>query len=181
MFTAFVLSMALANPLPPGAQPAAAPSGPAPRLMELKADANGKVMIHILRTEIVKAKVAKADGGEGTVEVPVTKPAVVDLSEIKDLKITTADGKKVEVADAVKKIKDGAVVVISADGKPVGPAFLKVLKDDALILASPELAGATAAPGGVRPARAEDEEVAPGATKVKPGQVQVAPPAAPPK
>ena len=57
------------------------------------------------------------------------------------LTVTTADGKKVEKEDALKKLAGGAVVVVSADGKPVSPAFLKVFKDDTLVLSSPELVG----------------------------------------
>jgi hypothetical protein len=66
---------------------------------------------------------------------------VVEIGEVKDLTITTADGKKLEKEDALKRLGKGAIVVISGDGKPVSPTFLKVFKDDTLVLASPELAG----------------------------------------
>jgi hypothetical protein len=65
----------------------------------------------------------------------------VELGDVKELKITTADGRKVDVADAVKQLKDGALVVVSADGRPIGPKFLKAFKDEVLVLTSPELAG----------------------------------------
>jgi hypothetical protein len=63
----------------------------------------------------------------------------VELNEIKDLKITTAGGKTVEIKEAMEKLKDGGVVVMSNDGKAVDPGFLRILKDDILVLSSPEL------------------------------------------
>lgn len=157
MLTSFVLTMALAAPVP--AAPAPVANGPLPRLMELKADASGKVVVTVLRTEMQKVQIgvgnAIAPGGGAappaviTREVPVQKVAQVELGEVKDLAITTADGKKVEVADAVAKLKTGATVVVSADGKPVSPNHLKLFKDDVLVLAAPELAAANSINGGI--------------------------------
>lgn len=145
MLTSFVLSLALAAPVPVGGAPAA--SGPAPKLLELKPAADGKVTVTVVRTEaqVVEVTQLGPNGVPVTAkrEVQVPKFSVVELGNVKDLKVTTADGKKVEVADAVKKLKNGGVVAVSADGNPVAPNFLKALKDDVLVLASPELAGPT--------------------------------------
>ena len=139
MLTSFVLSMALAAPVPPPAPPVA--SGPVPRLVELKPNADGKIMIAVMRTEMVKVPVAVPPGGGVPIqrEVAAYKLMTVELGDVKDLKITTADGKKVELADAAKQLKGGGVVVVSADGKPVSPNHLKIFKDDVLVLVSPEL------------------------------------------
>ena len=160
MMTSFVLSMALAAPVPV-APPAPAATGPIPRLLELKADSNGKIMVTVMRTTMEKVTIAiggavnpgGAPPAAATREVPVTKMITVELGDVKDLKITTADGKKVEVADAAKKLKDGGVVVVSADGKPINPNYLKLFKDDVLVLTSPELIGQAGAtfPGKVLP------------------------------
>jgi hypothetical protein len=156
MLTAFVMSMAVAAPVPPPAPPVA--TGPAPRILELKAGNNGKVMIAVTRMEKVQVGavgVAVAPGGAAppaviTREVPVSK--TVELSEVKDLTVTTADGKKVELADALKRLEKGGVVVVSSDGKPVSPNFLKLFKDDVLVLTSPDLvAPVVGRPGGIRP------------------------------
>lgn len=169
MLSSFVLSMALAAPVPV-APPAPVAGGPIPQLMELKPDANGKIVVTVIRTEMQKIVIGQGgavnpNGGAPAVitrEVPVTKFATVELSEVKDLKVTTADGKKLEVADAVAKLKAGGVVVVSADGKPVSPVHLKLFKDDVLVFASPELLPAQTnnafpgkplpgGPGGIRP------------------------------
>jgi len=156
MLTSFVLSMAIAAPVPV-APAAPAQTGPLPRLMEVKTDTNGKVTVTVIRTEKQKVQVAVGRvGGAGanpppavvTREVMVPKMIQVELAEVKDLTITTADGKKVDVADAVKQLKNGSVVIVSADGKPVNPHYLKLFKDDVLVFTSPELVGPTVVGGG---------------------------------
>jgi hypothetical protein len=189
--------MTLAAPVPV-APPAPATGGAVPRLLEVKANADGKIMVTVMRTSMEKVTVGGPVGPGGappaaiTREVQVTKMVTVELGDVKDLKITTADGKKVEVTDALKQLKDGAVVVVSADGKPVNPNFLKVFKDDVLVLSSPELtgpAGVIGRPGGpIRPvppvgiqplpAPPQAVPVNPGGViqiQIQPGQIQVLP------
>lgn len=197
MLTSFVLSMALAAPVPPSTPPVA--SGPVPKLMELKADADGKITVTVMRTEKLKVTetIAGPNGAPITSirEVPVVKMVTVELGEVKDLKVTTADGKKVETADAVKTLKSGATVVVSTDGKPISPNHLKLFKDDVLVLVSPELTGpigTSVGPKplpGIRPAP-QVLPAAPGIQiQIQPGQVQAlplvpaqpVPPPAPPK
>lgn len=180
MLTSFVLSMAIAAPVPAPAP--AVPAGPAPRILELKPNADGKIMITVIRTEKIQigagnaiAPIAPPGGAAPAVitrEVARTK--LVELSEVKDLAVTTADGKKIATEDAMKKLSTGAVVVVSTDGKPVSPAFLKLFKDDVLVLVSPELTGAATGSGRptIRPLPAEGIQVLP----AQPGiQIQIAP------
>ncbi|MCS6866473.1 MAG: hypothetical protein RMJ56_15195 [Gemmataceae bacterium] len=155
MLTSFVLSMALAAPVPPPA-PTPAPSGPIPQLMELKPDANGKIMVMVARKEVreIPGGNAVAPGGNApaVIKREVVTHQMVELGEVKDLTITTADGQKVELAEALKALKNGGVVVVSSDGKPVSPAHLKLFKDNVLVLVSPELVpalNATTRPGGI--------------------------------
>jgi hypothetical protein len=147
-------------------------------------------MMTVMRTSMEKITVgggAVTPGGGAppaviTREVPVTKMITVELGDVKDLKVTTADGKKVEVADAVKKLKDGGVVVVSADGKPVNPNFLKVFKDDVLVLTSPELSGPANQQvfpgGGIRPRPPIGIQPVPAPLPINPGgviQIQIQP------
>jgi hypothetical protein len=180
MLTAFALTLALGAPIPPEAPPVAA--GIAPRVMELKPDSNGKITVAVTRTEMQKVAVAvggAAGGGAAPQpavrEVQVTKSMVVELNEVKDLTITSADGKKLDKEEALKNLKAGAIVVVSSDGKPVSPVYLKVFKDDTLVLTSPELAANNGLP---RPSRGPIQ--APG-IQIQPGviQIQIAPGAAP--
>jgi hypothetical protein len=207
MFTVLTLSMALGAPVPQPAAPVA--SGTAPRVMELKPNADGKIVVTIMRTELVKVPVAAGNainpnGGAPAVvqqEVPVTKTMTVELGEVKDLTITTADGKKMEKEDALKQLAKGGIVVVSSDGQPVSPVFLKVFKDETLVLTAKELVSPQGGFGGgvvrpgirplpVNPGGVQILPIQPGVVQIQPGviQVQVAPavlpappPAVPPK
>jgi len=146
MLTTLALSLTLAAPVPAPAAPI--PAGTPPRLMELKADANGKVMVQVYRSQKVKVQAPAAnapvpgnDIAPAVAQREVWVSEMVEIGEVKDLTVTTADGKKLTTDEALKRLTDGTVVVISGDGKPVSPVFLKVFKDDTLVLVSPELAG----------------------------------------
>ncbi len=160
MFTTLALSLTLAAPVPAPAAPI--PAGTPPRLMELKADANGKVMVQVYRSEKVQVRAPAANAPvPGNDVAPAVAPRevwvskMVEIGEVRDLTVTTADGKKLTTDEALKRLTDGTVVVISGDGKPVSPVFLKVFKDDTLVLVSPELAGPgntfVGRPGIIRP------------------------------
>jgi hypothetical protein len=183
MFTALTLSMALGAPVPPPATPVA--TGAAPRVMELKPNGEGKIVVTVLRTEMQKVPVAAGNavlpnGGANVVqrEVMITRQVTVELGEVKELTIATADGKKLEKEEAIKKLEKGGIVVVSADGNPVSPAFLKVFKDDTLVLSAKELAGPQGATGGfVRPGL-KPLPVNPGGVQIlpiNPGNIQVVP------
>lgn len=184
MFTALTLSMALGAPVPPPTAPI--PAGTAPRVVELKPDANGKVTVQITRTETQRVTLGgpvPPGGGAPAVreiEVPVTKQIMAELGDVKDLTITTADGKKLDREEALKKLEKGGIVVVSADGNAVSPAFLKVFKDETLVLVAKELIGPQ---GAVRPGRPVNGggvqilPVQPGVIQLQlqPGNVQVLP------
>jgi hypothetical protein len=181
MFTALTLSLALGAPIPPQGPPVA--SGPAPQVVELKPDDKGKVLVTVLRTEKVQvgavarpAAPGAPAGAPANAEITVARFTTVELSDVKDLTVTTADGKKVDKEEALKKLARGGVVVVSSDGKAVSPVFLKVFKDDTLVLASPELKGSTAAVPGLAPGR--PVPAVPGGVQILPavpGNVQVLP------
>lgn len=189
MFTALTLSVALGAPVPPPAAPVAA--GTAPRVMELKPNADGKVVVTVIRHETQKIRIGRAVAGgpaggaapaveEREVQVPRTM--TVELGEVKDLAVTTADGKKLEKEEALKKLEKGGIVVVSGDGNPVSPAYLKVFKDDTLVLAAKELAGPQSPTGVTRPALrplpAPPVPAGPGGVQilpVQPGVIQVVP------
>jgi hypothetical protein len=151
MLTALTLSFALGAPVPMGAAPDL-PAGPAPRIVVLKPDPEGAVRIPVTRADkaaagvIVVGIAGNANGGQIVIDGPASSTPV-PLTEVKDLKVTTANGKTVDVADAAKRLAKGGVVVVSADGKPVDPQHLKLFRDDVLVLVAPELV--PPAPGAI--------------------------------
>ncbi|MGL6073988.1 MAG: hypothetical protein ACRC8S_07490 [Fimbriiglobus sp.] len=135
-------SVLLLAPVPKGDKPV----GPPPVLVEYKPNDQGKIIVTVLRESPVKRTVSRTVVVNGvqevkteTVEVMVTTAASVELGEVSTLTMTTADGKEVDKATGMKKIREGAVVVLSADGEKVDPKYLKLFRDDTLVLASKEL------------------------------------------
>jgi hypothetical protein len=123
------------------------PAPQAPRLLDLNPDPDGKVRVQVVRPQRRKVVVAggavRPDGKpfqpaeEREIEVQVSTR--VELSEVKDLTVTTAGGREVERAAALKQLAAGGVVVASSDGRKVDPRYLKLFRDDVLVLVSPEL------------------------------------------
>jgi hypothetical protein len=147
MFTQLALVTALM--LPGAPVPKSTPiSGPAPRVVEIKPDQNGKILFSITRQEKQKLPIAvgnaiaPANGQAPAIrerEITRNVSVQVELKDLKELVATTAAGKSVSIEDALKQISNGAVVVLSSDGKAVDPGFLRVFKDDTLVLSSPDL------------------------------------------
>jgi hypothetical protein len=126
-------------------------------LLFLKANANGKVMVQVAREEKVEVAqpIAPAQPGAGRAVIirNLRRHETVELGQVKDLTITTVDGRKVSVEEATKRLEKGETVLIAPGGQPISPAYLKVFKDDTLILSSPELigAGGTTIPNRIQP------------------------------
>ncbi len=147
MFPAFALTLALMAPAAPIPKDVA-PAGPAPYILNLKSENDGKVRFTVLRNEKVKVTRVQFQGGPNGQQVPVqiesdmqvTRYVRVELADLKDVKVYTTEGKEVDLKDAVKKLGDTTMAVASANGQKVDPAFLKLFKDDVLILVSPDLA-----------------------------------------
>jgi len=159
-----ILSLGQAAPVPASTEvslPAA--SAPAPKVLAVRPDKDGKMTLIVYRTQ----KVVPGGPGAGPGAAPgfpgaggppgavaeMLVPVMAELSEVKDLKVSTASGKTVEVDEAVKRLTKGGVVIVSADGKAIDSAYLKAFKDDVLVLVADELApkamaaAAAAAPG----------------------------------
>jgi hypothetical protein len=156
------------------------PTGPAPRVVELKPGQDGKITITVRRTDTVKVPVAvgnaiNPNGGPPPavkeVEQKRTRYATVELGDVKELKAYTAAGKELDLKETLAKLQGGGVVVMSADGKRVDSIFTRVFKEDTVVLVSPEFVGlsntgATTIKPGVRPLPP---------VRVRPGGIQVLP------
>jgi hypothetical protein len=134
MLTYLALSLAVAAQAPLGQ--------PVPRLVEVTVG-GGMVTIPVNRVEAVIAGPLVLErnlDGQLVVRGEVRRTVPVDLSEVRDLRVFTVDGKDVALADAKKRLAGGGTVVVAADGRKVEPRHLKLFKDDVLVLVSPELA-----------------------------------------
>ena len=88
----------------------------------------------------VKVPISKEVDGVTKIEFVEKKQTVEDLvpvsyDEVKPT-VTTADGKLVAAEEAKKRLSAGAITLVSANGKPVGEPYLKLVKPDTLVLSS---------------------------------------------
>jgi hypothetical protein len=179
MLASLLLSAALspAAPLPKDT----APTGPAPRVVELKPGQDGKITITVLRQEKVKVAVAVGNAINPNGAAPAVKEeertvnryATVELADVKELKAYTAAGKELDVKDTLSKLKDGGVVVMAANGNKLDPIFARVFKEDTVVLVSPEFATLQSATVGA------PSTVKPGVRPLPPVRLQPALPANP--
>lgn len=142
--TLALAALIVAAPVPKDAKTA----GPAPRVLELVAEADGKVRVTVTRTETRKVPTRTSRVVNGAVvtetverEINSTRHVVVELNEVKDLTLFTADGQEADKALAMKKLADGGIVVVSSDGQKVDQKYLKLFRDDVLVLVAAELGG----------------------------------------
>jgi hypothetical protein len=152
-------SSALAAPVPE--QPDAPPKGPPPLVMAVSVAPDGQVAIQRIVTEMVlEERTEKVRVGNQIVEqkvtvmVPVLRETRVALDS-KDVQVLTADGKRVDPKDVRSLLKKTSPVLVSADGKPVDPFYLRLVKENALIVILPQ-AGTVPTPAPLPPDRVPD-------------------------
>ena len=141
MLLPFALGLALLAPSAP--VPKDLPTvGAAPRIVELKPNSDGKVLITVRREEKRTVTTTPPNGGPPLErEIQTFRILQVEFSDVKELQIFTADGKAVDKKVALAKLEDGAMVLLTTDGKKVDANYLRIFKDDTLVLVSPELVG----------------------------------------
>lgn len=124
------------------------PSGPAPRVVAVRADGTGVVWITAQVYEKRKVQqqffeivngqqVLKQQEVEQTVSNYIRKP-IGDFGG----KFSTADGTPLTTEEATKRVKDGATLLVTADGKPIGKGWLRTVDDDTVIMVAEGLAQA---------------------------------------
>jgi len=140
MYPSLVLSAALIAPAAP--QPRdTAPNcpGPAPRVLALKADAGGNIRIigstpvkvtvtntqFVIETTIVNGKQVQQQVQKQVEQDIVTSQYMNRMLNDFGAKFLTADGAPLTLDEATARIKNGATVLASADGKPVAKTWLQ--------------------------------------------------------
>lgn len=95
------------------------PQGQAPRFFTVTEIGKDTVQV----TEVIKATPTRDDIVRFAHKV-----------KLKDLDILDAKGKKISPEDFRKRAKVGTMVLVAADEKAIDPAYLSILKDDAVVL-----------------------------------------------
>jgi hypothetical protein len=133
-------------PIPKDSQPN--PSGPAPRILAVKASEDGGITI--IATVYEKRKIQQqffvVENGKQVLKQQETEIMTQTYIQkgFSDFgsKFTMADGSSLTSEQAIKKVKDGATILITADGKPIDPGWLKVVGTDTVVMVTGELAQA---------------------------------------
>jgi hypothetical protein len=120
------------------------PTGPAPIVLFVKADKQGKVRIPVQSKANLPFVPMQLPGRAPLGQQPpilqttIERAELVELSEIEGLTIRTGTGAKIEVAEALKQLVDGGYVLIPADGKKISSGWLQLYRSDrVLVLGSP--------------------------------------------
>lgn len=134
----------------------AAPANVPPAGADEADRAAGKLTINIVtykleKREVEVARVERVNGknvikkAKQTIEQQM--PTVKPLGERGEV-FTSADGSQLNKEDAIKRLMAGAVALISMDGKPIDPAWLRVVDKNVIAIHSPEITGPVASYSG---------------------------------
>jgi len=127
------------------AQPEQVPQASPPAIVtvkEMRAD-RGELVCDLLvaeRVEVTRTKIIEEKGVKKEVaeKAFVTRAVPTQVTfALKPSTFLTVGGKKLTDEDVAKRVTPGTLLLVSAGGKP-DPAYLKVLRDDALILVTPD-------------------------------------------
>jgi hypothetical protein len=157
MYPSLVLSAALIAPAAPVPRDTAPnTTGPAPRVLALKADSNGAVrVIGTIPTKVtvtnthfvIETVVENNQKVQKQVQKQVEQDIVTSQYFNKALadfngKFTTADGTPLTAEEATSRVKNGATVLASADGKPIAKAWLRAVDPDTVVMVAEGLSHA---------------------------------------
>lgn len=121
------------------------PAGPAPSIfvvagVDRTAGTYTVTQIVPVQEAYVVEKTVIVGGMEQKVKQTATRivhKTVLVSRSLKGLEFYNVKGEKLMDEEAMKRFVAGAVVLLSADGNKVDPAYLRIVKDDALIVVLP--------------------------------------------
>jgi len=145
--SSMVMSLVLAMSQTVYAQQPEAPKGPPPRFIRVvKVDPAKRHVVFdvqvVEQTVFDDPTILEYPGGDRRLTLG-SKPSYVYLGEgfrmrMKIAKWSGIGGKKVGTEAAVKRLKPGVMVLLSADGAAVDRAYLRMFREDTLVLVVPE-------------------------------------------
>jgi len=138
-----LLAASLLNAPAPAEETPAPPKGPQPRVCLASADADGNVRLHVFVAEVVPVKETQTVDENGRLvqrEVTVYRTTSRELEQkypARDVQAFDPRGKPLDARAVAEALKKEAVVLVSADGNPVDPFYLKIVKESTLVLVLP--------------------------------------------
>ncbi|MGE0609940.1 MAG: hypothetical protein AB7O62_22810 [Pirellulales bacterium] len=139
----------LAAPPPPGTNPPAGPEPPPlPRGMPplaVQASLNGDDTVEVKRRFVFNTiKTGYLTRGEGDKSqlVPATIKQIDRQETVQEFKVDsvrtfTAAGEEISADELRQRLGKETTVLVSGDGRPVDPGYLRIIREDALVLVVP--------------------------------------------
>ena len=138
-----LLTVALMSHVVPTQDKPTAPKGPPPRFITVTSvdQAKGEVVFDVqvvAQNVLDEPTILVYPSGDKRLTLG-TKPSYVHLGEgfkvsLKKAKWSSTEGKEVGVDALAKRLKPGVMVLLSADGGAVDGAYLRMFKEDTLVL-----------------------------------------------
>lgn len=142
--TAALLALLLAASLRAADKPLKTPAGPQPVVLNARVDGDSHLLLNLVEfTPVLEERtmiVMTLDGKTSTkkvVKVMMIPKARTLRVGLRDLKSTDAAGNKLNIRVLRDRLKNEAPVLVSADGNPVDPFYLKAFKKETLVLIIP--------------------------------------------
>jgi hypothetical protein len=151
--TSTFLTVALLLPAAPAPAPKATlPKGPPPRIVSASIDSEGGFQFVELTTKYVpqqRTREVNVGGQVQKVTETVTVPVTVMVQRKVDgenVEVYGVNGKKIEPEEVRKRAGKTLPVLVSSDGKPVDPFYLRLAREGTLVLVLSAKAGPVPAP-----------------------------------
>src|SRR5262245_30461067 len=159
---AFALAVISLVPLPvENGEKLRLPNGPAPSFAIVSAldQTQGQVTVTVMQVSQVTIPVHVPEqvivNGRPVFTTKTTFRMETRITEtkiaLKKAVLHNGAGKKVSEQDAIKQLKVGATVLLSPNGAPVDPLYLRALQPDTLILGTPNITSPQPLPPPVPP------------------------------
>jgi hypothetical protein len=116
------------------------PTGPAPRVVAVKADASGSVWItaNVYEKRKFPQQYVAVENGKQVVKTQEIEQTVSNYvrKQLGDFggKFVTAGGVTLTTEEATRRVKEGATLLITSDGKPIDKSWLKAVADDTVVM-----------------------------------------------
>jgi len=122
-----------------------APKGPPPRILVVEVENDGPpfIVTPVIEFKKVPTTVTVVVGGktENRTEVRTVQVEYrikVGLND-KDCQVFGLDGKRLAPEEVQKRITRSSPILVSSDGKPVDPFYLKLAREGTVVVVSPKL------------------------------------------
>jgi hypothetical protein len=165
MMLPFMLAVAMTSSLAPVPATQEPLSNIPPRILKLEPDENGKIKLQIVRGGQY-AELGTPAPNKRNIKRWIWNIEFVELADVKDLTGYTVGGKSLDRKEILEKLAKGGIVVVCGDGLKVNPDYLKLFRDDVIVLISPEF-------------NFEQTKYVPRGVRLNPGDLEVQPLPAP--